>query len=94
MKRIVILASAALLLLSCGPRAQEWTTVVKPLDGECWWGAVVNKGYGQPYTDFGAGDNFYLDDNLDPDYDPRADVRPFDHQGTGTSDPATPSGPS
>ena len=36
--------------------------MVKALEGEYWWGAVVNKGYIQPYTDFSAGDNYFLDD--------------------------------
>ena len=42
--------------------AQEHVSVIEPLDGECWWGAVVNKGYAQPYVNFGGGDNYYLDD--------------------------------
>lgn len=40
------------------------TTIVKPLAGECWWGAVANKGYVQPYVDFSAHDNYFLDDPL------------------------------
>ena len=65
MKKIIGLLSVALLVLSCGTQSNEWTATVKPLDGEYWWGAVVNKGYLQPYTDFSADDNYYLDD---PEY--------------------------
>ena len=65
MKRIILLISS-LLVLACGTKQQEWRTVVKPLSGEKWWGAVVNAGYRQPYTNFGAGDNFFLDDPEPP----------------------------
>ena len=76
MKRFVFLLSAGLSLLSCATRSGEWTTRVKPLEGEYWWGAVVNKGYVQPYTDFSAGDNYFLDDPV-PVPKP-GDERPFD----------------
>ena len=59
MKKIVLLV-VAFILMSCGNKSGEWITTVKPIDGECWWGAVVNKGYIQPYTDFSASDNYYL----------------------------------
>ena len=50
-------------LMPLALRAQNlYTTDIAPLDGEYWWGALVNKGYAQPYTDFGASDNYYLDD--------------------------------
>lgn len=55
-------AFAATLLAATIASAQGWTTVVEPLEGECWWGAVVNKGYLQPYSNFSAGDNYTLDD--------------------------------
>ena len=41
-------------------------TVVTPQEGECWWGAVMNKGYEQPYCNFSASDNYYLDDKSRP----------------------------
>ena len=50
------------VFLTTAAVAQNWTTVVDPLEGECWWGAVVNKGYLQPYSNFSAGDNYTLDD--------------------------------
>ena len=63
-------------MFSCNSRPQEWATTVKPLEGEYWWGAVVNKGYIQPYTDFSAGDNYFLDDSV-PAPKPGDDA-PFD----------------
>lgn len=45
-----------LLLLSLLGKAQTVTEVV-PLPGERWWGAVVNRGYEQPFTDFDVQDN-------------------------------------
>lgn len=62
MKRFLILLSL-LGLMAC---SHSSITVVKPLSGEKWWGAVVNAGYRQPYTNFGAGDNFFLDDPEPP----------------------------
>ena len=61
MRKKLILA--VLLLCAVLPLcAQPYVTTVEPLEGECWWGAVVNKGYAQPYVNFGGGDNYYLDD--------------------------------
>lgn len=81
MKRSILLL-LAFLLLSCGTKQQEWKIVVKPLDGECWWGAVVNKGYVQPYTDFSAGDNYFLDD---PEWKRHSkDTRPYNLGTMGT----------
>ena len=73
MKKILLIVST--LVISFSLEAQ-WVTVVEPLEGESWWGAVVNKGYMQPFTDFSAMDNYYLDDArcFNPPYDPR----PFD----------------
>jgi len=28
-----------------------YTTVIKPLEGECWWGGIINDGHHQPYFD-------------------------------------------
>lgn len=55
--------------------AQVFVTTIEPLDGECWWGAVVNKGYVQPFKTFTAADNYFLDDPM-----PEAKVSelPFD----------------
>lgn len=59
-----------LLILALAPVAlaaqNVHKTVITPLEGECWWGAVVNKGYEQPYRDFSASDNYYLDDKTRP----------------------------
>lgn len=77
MKRLLTITIAALALFlpfSCSRDAN--TTVIEPLDGEFWWGAVVNKGYVQPFTDFSAWDNFFLDD---PEPAPRTrNEPPFD----------------
>ena len=73
MKKLFLVLFA--LVLSFSLHAQ-WSTVVEPLEGESWWGAVVNKGYIQPFTDFSATDNFYLDDACS--YNPPYDPRPFD----------------
>lgn len=58
MKKILFYS---LLLCSIACTRSSVTTVT-PLPGEYWWGAIVNKGYEQPYTDFDAGDNYCLDD--------------------------------
>ncbi|MBO4341200.1 MAG: glycoside hydrolase [Bacteroidales bacterium] len=63
----------ALLFTLTTALAQDKVTVIEPLPGECWWGAVVNKGYAQPYTSFGGSDNYYLDDPV-----PAASTSPFD----------------
>ena len=76
MRRFIFLLIPSLVLLSCGTGSREWTTTVRPLDGEFWWGAVVNKGYIQPYVDFSAGDNYFLDDPV-PEPKP-GDEKPFD----------------
>ena len=72
MKKILLVVFT--LAVSFSLEAQ-WVTVVEPLEGEYWWGAVVNKGYEQPYVDFGACDNYYLD--WPHPKGPR-DERPFD----------------
>ena len=72
MKRILLVACA--LAISFSLEAQ-FVTVVQPLEDEYWWGAVVNKGYDQPYVDFAACDNYYLDWPYPKG--PR-DERPFD----------------
>ena len=54
MRKIVFFLALFLPVLS----GAQHITEVEPLPGEIWWGAVVNKGYVQPFTDFGAGDNF------------------------------------
>ena len=61
MKKLLVFA-LGIVLSAAFLQAQEHTTVIEPLPGECWWGAVVNKGYMQPYTNFSARDNYYLDD--------------------------------
>ena len=73
MRRYLPIILAAVLLLSCNQK--ENTTVIRPLDGEYWWGAVVNKGYVQPYNNFSARDNYFLDD---PSPAPYSTDVPFD----------------
>ena len=57
MKKQLCLAVILSLLLQLTALSQT-VTEVEPLPGEMWWGAVVNKGYVQPFTDFGAKDNY------------------------------------
>ena len=54
MRRLFVL----LLLLVPACAWSQTMTEVEPIPGEVWWGAVINKGYVQPFTDFGAGDRF------------------------------------
>ena len=68
------LLALLILLFACKQEGNE--TVIKPLDGECWWGAVVNKGYVQPFTEFSSWDNFFLDDAKPAPR--RGDEAPFD----------------
>lgn len=63
--RLRFLILFALMPLALGAQ-NVFTTDIAPLDGECWWGALVNKGYAQPYTDFHASDNYYIDDKEVP----------------------------
>lgn len=75
MKKLLV-SALGIVLSAAFLQAQEHTTVIEPLPGECWWGAVVNKGYMQPYTNFSARDNYYLDDPV-PAPKP-TDSDPFD----------------
>ena len=36
--------------------AASYDTVIEPMDGEVWWGAVIEKGYLQPYRNFNSND--------------------------------------
>jgi len=53
MKRFILLLLASVVTLTA--EAEEYTTRIEPLDGERWWGAVVEKGHLQPYLDFDSG---------------------------------------
>lgn len=52
MKKIYLSLLIAIMGLSAAFGQQR--TVIRPLDGEYWWGAVLNKGANQPFTDFGG----------------------------------------
>ena len=73
--RKIVLSVISLIYLSSGAWGQPYSTTVEPLEGERWWGAVVNKGYEQPFLNFEACDNYYLD--WPHEKGPR-DGRPFD----------------
>lgn len=40
-----------ILLTAAACRPSVFTSTIKPLDGEKWWGAIVNDGYNQPYSE-------------------------------------------
>ena len=63
--RLRFLLFLALVPAVCGAQAPR-KTVIEPLPGEYWWGAVVNKGYVQPFRNFTASDNYYLDNKTRP----------------------------
>ena len=46
MKTILL---ALILTLLPGSDSKTFTSVITPLDGEKWWGAIINDGYRQPY---------------------------------------------
>lgn len=50
MKKILLVISMA--LMAAASSFGQNRSVIKPLDGECWWGAVCCKGYEQPFTNF------------------------------------------
>ena len=54
-KKYLLLYVVITIGITC--QAQEWSTVVTPLDGEYWWGAVIEKGQVQPYQDFSINDD-------------------------------------
>ncbi len=49
MKHLWIIAT---ILLPLELAAQPYTATVEPLPGEYWWGAVIEKGYVQPFYNF------------------------------------------
>ena len=53
MRRLALFIS----LLLCLKVSAQTVTEIESLPGEMWWGAVVNKGYVQPFTDFDVSDN-------------------------------------
>ncbi len=53
MKRLFVLLIASTLTLFAA--AEEYTTRIEPLEGERWWGAVVEMGHLQPFLDFDSG---------------------------------------
>ena len=53
MKRLFVLLLASTWTLFAA--AEEYTTRIEPLDGERWWGAVVEKGHLQPFLNFDSG---------------------------------------
>lgn len=53
MKRLFILLLASTLTFLAA--AEDYTTRIEPLDGERWWGAIVEKGHLQPFLDFDSG---------------------------------------
>lgn len=56
MRKITItLALCVCAIISAS--AEEYRTVIAPLEGECWWGGIVNKGYVQPYFNFNRSDS-------------------------------------
>lgn len=50
MKNILIVSFVSVLLAGCTQPCIH-TTTIKPLEGEKWWGAIINDGYHQPYSD-------------------------------------------
>ena len=73
------IAFSFFLLLSL-PAVAQIVTEVDPLPGEVWWGAVVNKGYSQPFTRFDVRDNFLLFQEKETDTAtvPDSEAEPFD----------------
>ena len=49
------------------PRLAVAQKIVEPMPGECWWGAVVDKGYVQPFRTFDIRDNRLMFEELEPD---------------------------
>ena len=68
MRRLFILFLALLPMTAWA----QTTTEVTPLPGEMWWGAVINKGYVQPFSDFDASDNYLAFQ------EPKSDEGPYD----------------
>jgi len=58
----------------------QTVTEVESLPGEKWWGAVVNKGYVQPFTDFDISDNYlaFETHKSSQTADTRAEAGPYD----------------
>lgn len=42
--------------VEAGKKEAKFSTVIRPLEGEYWWGAVIEKGYVQPYVNFDSND--------------------------------------
>ena len=44
---------AALILVLCATACNDhsYISVIRPLEGEKWWGGIMNDGYLQPYED-------------------------------------------
>lgn len=72
MKKTILAAFAVLATVTLA--AQPFTTVVTPLEGEQWWGGVINQGHLQPYADFNASRQHLLDDSKGFD----ASAKPYD----------------
>lgn len=82
MKRLLIIPTL-LVLFSC---VQEPVTVVKPLPGEKWWGAVVMKGDEQPFTDFDVRNSQVASEKKEQGADTKvfANAAPYDLSNWGT----------
>lgn len=63
--RVSLFAFSVLLMLTPGMALAQ--KIVEPLPGEYWWGAVVDKGYAQPFNTFDVRDNRLLFEDLEPD---------------------------
>lgn len=48
MKKLYFAFIIILFAASC--QSKIYTTTIKPLEGEKWWGAIINDGYRQPYV--------------------------------------------
>lgn len=82
MRRLALFIS----LLLCLKVSAQTVTEIESLPGEMWWGAVVNKGYVQPFTDFDVSDNHLHVGKDDPRNQPAAarDNPPYDLSCHGT----------
>ena len=77
---INILRFTIVLLAAVCPILSKAQRIVEPMPGEYWWGAVVDKGYSQPFNTFDVRDNHLMFEELEPDglTVKHTDAGPFD----------------
>jgi len=82
MKRFVFI----LVLLSLFSCARQSVTVVKPLPGEKWWGAVIMKGDEQPFVNFDVRNSLVASEKKEQEADTKVFTKsaPYDLSNWGS----------